>query len=65
MELTIKGEACEIALLIRNIKGVISNDIFSENLDLRISPEIRHVVDTKAINELAQLTHTKRKEETL
>lgn len=63
MELIVKGEPHEIALLFRSIKGIISNDTFSDNLNPRISPEIKHIVDIKAVDELTQLAHAKRKEE--
>lgn len=62
MELTIRGEPHEIALLVRSMKGIISNEPFSDNLTTHISPEIKHIIDTKAIDELARI---KRKEEDL
>lgn len=64
MELTIKGEPGEIAALLVSMKGIISNDILVAPLNTRESTGIKHFVDTEAINELVQLAHTKRKEET-
>lgn len=65
MELIVKGEPHEIALLFRSIKGIISNDTFPDNLNPHISPEIKYIIDTKAVDELTQLAHTKRKDEDL
>lgn len=64
MELTIKGELGEIAALLGNMKGIISNDILVAPLNVQEAAAVKHFVDTEAINELVQLAHTKRKEET-
>ncbi len=64
MEFTIKGEPGEIATLLGSMRGIISNDILDTPLNARESTSIKHFVDTEAINELVQLAHTKRKEET-
>lgn len=64
MELTIKGDPGEIAALLGNMKGTISNDILDTPFNVRESTDIKHFVDTEAINELKQLARTKRKEET-
>lgn len=64
MEIMFNGEPNEIAILLRSIKGIISNDAFAEQLDLTLPSGIKHFVDTKATNELFQITRSKRKEET-
>lgn len=65
MKITIECEPGEIAFLLGNIRDIISNDLSVDLLDLRASTEVKHFIDTKAINELIQLTHPKRREETL
>lgn len=64
MEIMFKGEPDEITILFRNIKDIISNDTFAEQLEPPLPSGIKHFVDTKAINELFQITRSKRKEET-